>query len=499
MTSRPDVSVVISTANRSDSLDLTLKSLENQQLPDHVDFEVIVVDNNSNDETRAVVERAAKRGFTRLRYEFEARQGVSYGRNLGIRAARSPILAFTDDDNDVSPDWIATIIETFAKRPDAEIIGGPILPRWPTAPPQWLDRRHWSPVAVVDYGAEAFCSNAANPVCLLTANLAVRRAGFDRVGGFSPDFPRGQDHEFLIRFWRGGGQALYLPGLVAYARVQPERLERRYHRAWHTRHGGIGARLRLQEIVGPAGALLDAPVAGPTICGTPTFVYRELLEEAGCFLAALPRRQPSRTFHHANRVRYLAGYVRERAASQGFSGRRGIRELFTIIAAWLRAAATQLPLPIGRMALVWTLMVVLIGGSLYDILTNREHWPLSPYPMFSTVDLQPAMESIRLFGVTQENVPREILLLDDDLIKPFDQRRLTTALEGTYNNPARRPLTETLLRDVLLRYEARRVNREHSGPPLQAVRAYQLTWALDSQARNVDSPDMKRLLAEVRP
>jgi hypothetical protein len=144
-------------------------------------------------------------------------------------------------------------------------------------------------------------------------------------------------------------------------------------------------------------------------------------------------------------------------------------------------------------------MAVLIGGSLYDILTNREHWPLSPYPMFSTVDLQPAIESIRLFGVTQEHVPREILLLDDELIKPFDQRRLTTALEGTYNNPARRPLTETLLRDVLLRYEARRVNREHSGPPLQAVRAYQLTWALDSQARNADSPDVKRLLAEVRP
>jgi hypothetical protein len=119
--------------------------------------------------------------------------------------------------------------------------------------------------------------------------------------------------------------------------------------------------------------------------------------------------------------------------------------------------------------------------------------------MFSTVDLEPALASIRLFGVTQENVPREILLLDEELIKPFEQRRLTTALERTYNNPERRPLTETLLRDVLLRYEARRVNREHSGPALQAVRAYQVTWALDPQARNVDSPGVKRLVAEVRP
>jgi hypothetical protein len=55
-----------------------------------------------------------------------------------------------------------------------------------------------------------------------------------------------------------------------------------------------------------------------------------------------------------------------------------------------------------------------------------------------------------------------------------------------------------LLRDVLVRYESRRVNGEHDGPPLQAVRAYHLTWALDPQARNVDTPDVKHMLAEVR-
>ena len=497
MSIRPDVSVVISTANRSDSLEPTLRSLANQQLPEDIEFEIIVVDNNSTDRTRAVVDRAVSDGLKEVRYEFEPRQGVSYGRNLGIRSARSPIVAFTDDDNDVSPEWIQTIVKTFAERPDIDVIGGPIFPRWPAEPPQWLDRRHWSPLAVVDYGADAFCSNAANPVCLLTANLAVRRPAFDRVGTFSPEFPRGQDHEFLIRFWRAGGQALYVPALVAYARIQPERLERRYHRAWHARHGRIASRMRLQEIVGPAGAILEEPVEALAFRGTPTFVYRELFEEAGRFLAALPRRDSSLTFYHANRVRYLAGYVRQRAGSH--PGPRGLRELFTMIAAWLRTTARQLPLSLSRMALVWLLMVVLIGGSLYDIVTNREHWPLSQYPMFSTVDLAPTVEALRLFGVTQEQVPREIPLLDNELIKPFDQRRLSSALESTYNNPARRPLTELLLRDVLLRYERRRVNGEHRGPPLQAVRAYQMTWALDSQARNLDSPVVKRLLAEVRP
>jgi hypothetical protein len=197
-------------------------------------------------------------------------------------------------------------------------------------------------------------------------------------------------------------------------------------------------------------------------------------------------------------VRYLTGYLRQRATSRLADGLRGVHQLVTSPARLL-AAARQLPLSISRMVLVSMLMVVFIGGSIYDIVTNREDWPLSQYPMFSKVDLSPTMEAIRLFGVTQETLPREIPLLDNELIKPFDQRRLSSAIEATYYNPARRPLTEALLRDILRRYEARRVNGEHSGPPLQAVRAYQSTWTLDSKARNANSPDPRRLLAEVRP
>src|SRR4051812_18990090 len=108
MNDTPDVSVVLSTYNRARSLLLTLESLVSQETPPHLQYEIIVVDNNSTDETRAVVEGLRSR-FTRLFYHFEGRQGVSYGRNTGIANARAPIVAFTDDDNDVSPTWVATI------------------------------------------------------------------------------------------------------------------------------------------------------------------------------------------------------------------------------------------------------------------------------------------------------------------------------------------------------------------------------------------------------
>ena len=100
-------------------------------------------------------------------------------------------------------------------------------------------------------------------------------------------------------------------------------------------------------------------------------------------------------------------------------------------------------------------------------------------------------------GVTREASGREIALLDDDLIAPLDQCRLSTGLARTFGNPSRRALAPALMRGVLERYELRRMNGEHVGPPLKAVRAYDMTWTLDPDASNVDRPDEKRLLAEV--
>jgi glycosyltransferase involved in cell wall biosynthesis len=497
MNDTPDVSVVVSTYNRALSLLLTLESLVRQETPPGLHYEIIVIDNNSTDNTRAVVEGVRPRGFTRLIYRFESRQGVSYGRNTGISIARAPIVAFTDDDNDVSPAWVATIKATLDAYPEIDVLGGPILPRWPSRPPDWLDRRHWSPLAIMDYGDRPFRSNAAMPICFLTANLAVRRETFARIGAFSPRFPRGQDHEFLLRFWRAGGQAWYVPALVAYARIQPDRLTRRYHREWHRRHGAAAASMRLQESIGPRGALLDAPIGGTAVCGAPPFVYGELFRETRAWVQSLPKGAASLRLHHSDRMRYLAGYLRERASGRG--RRRHLRHVFGLFGARCRTLLQRAPLPPRRLAIVLILMALMVGGSIWDIVFDREDWPLSQYPMFSTVDVRPMLQVIRVVGVTRERVPREISLLDDRSIGPLDQCRLATALARTFNNPSRRSIGPAMLRGVLDLYEARRVSGENEGPPLEAVRAYDMTWTLAADARNVNRPDVRHLLAEVRP
>jgi glycosyltransferase involved in cell wall biosynthesis len=473
-----DVSVVISTFNRSTLLTHAVRGLVEQEVPSDLRYEIIVVDNNSSDNTREVIEAFEREHGPRVRYVFEPRQGVSFGRNAGISAARAPVVAFTDDDNVVDSTWVATLKDALDRHPDAAAVGGPVLPEWPAKVPRWLERRHWSPLAILDYGETPFYTSAADPRCLLTANLAVRRDVFARIGAFSPDFPRCQDHELMLRLWQDGGRVLYLPKLVVRTHIAPERLTRRYHRAWHRVHGAYSAVMAIQEIINADGTLRHRPADAPKLFGTPGFVYREMAVEACRCVAAVVRLRRSSVQYHADRVSYFSAYIRRRAADT--------------------APLHKLSMRVSRIMGVHLLMVLLVGGAAYDIVTGTEHWPFSPYPMFSTVAREPIAESVRVMGVTDEPVPREIPLRDRRMVAPFDQCRLSTVLAGAVNNPARRPLAHEMLRDCLDRYEAQRASGRHDGPPLQAVRLYKMTWNLDPAAVNVDRPERARLLEEVR-
>ena len=142
-------SIIVCTYNRADSLRHTLKCLAALQSPDGVDWEVIVVDNNSNDHTRQVVKEFSS-VFPRLRYEYEEQQGLSYARNHGIKSAKGDILLFTDDDVCPEPEWLATIM-TSMSRYACDACGGYIAPTWEAPPPSWLTERfHGFPAIKMD-------------------------------------------------------------------------------------------------------------------------------------------------------------------------------------------------------------------------------------------------------------------------------------------------------------------------------------------------------------
>jgi len=150
-----------------------------------------------------------------------------------------------------------------------------------------------------------------------------------------------------------------------------------------------------------------------------------------------------------------------------------------------------------RRRIVNVVLGALIVGSAYDIAADQEHWPFSQYPMFSGVWRSPTFAWLRLFGVTVDG--REFPLDANRFVDPFDQSRLPKALRRILDGPDGQARVRTALADCLTRYEELRRQKRHEGAPLAALRLYELEWTIDPDAANVDRPDRRSLIAEVRP
>jgi len=301
------VSVVVSTHNRQEDLRAALGTLLRQT--DDVPYEVIIVDNNSTDDTRRVVESAMAGSPVPLKYLFEPQQGVSYGRNTGIRHAEAPIIAFTDDDCRAAPDWVASIVRAFDRYPEVDCIGGRVVPTWPAEVPSWFTGRQASPLAICEHGDEDFPVDANHAAtCLLTANLACRRTTFEKAGLFSTDFPRGQDRELQLRMWRRGCRGMYVPGVVVTVPVPADRLKKPYFRRWYASYGVVHARLELLEALDSTGRLIT-PSAGSRLFGTAPHVHRSFAFAAIAWVGAILRSREADRFYYENRLRYLGNYL----------------------------------------------------------------------------------------------------------------------------------------------------------------------------------------------
>jgi glucosyl-dolichyl phosphate glucuronosyltransferase len=301
-----EISVVLCTYNRAARLADALTALVRQT--DAPPYEVVAVDNNSTDDTRAVIAPFVAAG--RVRYASEPLQGLSHARNRGVATARGDILAFTDDDVRVGPSWIHAIARAFAEHPDVDMVGGRVEPEWEAEPPAWLAQAGAAPLALVDYGVEPFRIAAAEPRCLIGANVAIRRRALERLHGFSPRVQRvgdgigsTEDHDFQMRLLEGGAAALYDPRMAVRAVVPRERLSKRYHRAWHHGHGRFYALMR--------DPLFERSRAG-TVLGVPAHVYRSAIGEASAWVASLLRGRRSVAFAHELRLRFLTAFAVQR-------------------------------------------------------------------------------------------------------------------------------------------------------------------------------------------
>jgi hypothetical protein len=150
----------------------------------------------------------------------------------------------------------------------------------------------------------------------------------------------------------------------------------------------------------------------------------------------------------------------------------------------------------GRRLVPHAVLLCILVPSLLDIARDREHWPFSNYPMYSQAETRYETGTLRLYGVLDET--HELPLLDPAYIAPFDASRLRAAFTRLRRREDRDRLLRVALSDCLERYERGRRDGAHTGPPLSGMRLYELRWSLERAPENVDDPDGKELVAEVR-
>ncbi|HWA10113.1 MAG TPA: glycosyltransferase [Opitutaceae bacterium] len=243
--------IAIPTYNRADLLRQTLEGLARQQFPS-AQFEILVIDNNSRDDTRRVVEAFAG---TRPapRYLLETRQGLDHARNRALAEARGEIIVFGDDDILVEPDWLAQIIAPFATAagPGIGAVGGEVIPVFPDGLPPWVAEWH-SPLAFrADAGP---LPPSQSP---MGANMAFPATVFTRLGPFHTALDRsgrnlfgGGDTEMIRRVRAAGLEVWFAPAAKIRHQMPASRTTFRYA----TRHAFDSARSRVVDRASQGGA-----------------------------------------------------------------------------------------------------------------------------------------------------------------------------------------------------------------------------------------------------
>jgi len=230
--------IIIPTYNRAQSLARTLESLFRATSPPQLDVLVTVVDNNSNDETRALVNHWQSQVPQRLNYCFERQQGRSAALNAGIRATHGSLVGFLDDDEEIDSAWYEVAYGALSDSA-VDFVGGPYVPRWSRTPPDWIPQDYPGVLGTIDAGNAVVPYDSNFPGILMGGNAILRRTVFEKVGLYAVDLGRvgkrllaGEDSDMYDRLLAAGCRGLYVPSLVIYHHIPAERMTKAYFRRW---------------------------------------------------------------------------------------------------------------------------------------------------------------------------------------------------------------------------------------------------------------------------
>lgn len=244
------VSAVICSYNRARFIIDAVESIFNQDF-DKSRYEVIVVDNNSSDNTLQLLAQYQKEhpGYN-FRFVTETRQGVAYNRNRCAQEAQGEIVAYLDDDSKAQDGWLKTITDFFDSHPDVYSIGGKITPYFLTGIPDWYSKYFFGLVGKFDQGPQVKQLTGQRYPC--GANMAFRKKVFNEIGYFNTALGRSgtgllanEEKDIYMRILQHGNKVFYLPSVEVLHAVENNKFDKDYVRR-HSMGIGGGERLRLK-------------------------------------------------------------------------------------------------------------------------------------------------------------------------------------------------------------------------------------------------------------
>ena len=289
-----DFTVIICTYNRSDNLPECLKALEDQQDVEELDWEVLVVDNNSTDNTKEVVENYAHKSIIKIRYAHEKQQGLNYARNLGMREEKGDYFSYVDDDILVNKVWLRSIYDAFIEN-NADAVGGRIHLDESITLPKWVLPELYGFLGYQDLGETSFQMDGKKNYPF-GGNMAFSRKIAKKVGLFNPRLGRKGEGKTRNELFKGAEtdyfhrlsdiekhRIFYAPDAIVYHQIKDFQLEKKYFRTIHFNAG-------FQK------ALFDDPSYNRVIAGIPLFLYSQFFRNAGKYLAQVMKNGPDKAF-----------------------------------------------------------------------------------------------------------------------------------------------------------------------------------------------------------
>ena len=296
-----EFSVIICTYNRSNGLKTTLESLEFQELPENFSWEIVVVDNNSIDDTPEKVREFAENSELIVRYVKEKIQGLSHARNKGVAEARGRYLYFIDDDEIADKHLVGEIYDTFETY-KCDCVGGRIYLKCEDEMPQWLTKDLWGFLTYLNYGDNAFQLDEQRYP--FGGNMAFSRAVFRRIGLFNVNMGRkgdqlfgGEEFDLFQRLLASGGKGIYQPKAIVYHVTKKPRLQKKYFRTLHYKAG-------IQK------ALLDNRVYKRSLFGIPLFIFPQFLGSIRNYVAVVFFDGWNRSLRKEMTVCHFIGFMR---------------------------------------------------------------------------------------------------------------------------------------------------------------------------------------------